>query len=256
MSDKLDAMRTTHLKRIPKGNVIARAAQEIRRLIVGQHLPEGTKLLSEHALCAQLGISRSSVREALRVLEAVGLVETIQGKGAFVRRLRIQAVPERYSAKTIEEAGLVAPAIRVIVESTCADLAARRAGTQDLRTLEAELQKYRDALASRDLEGTVAADGRFHLALARAAGNEVFCDILQALDPVATTNRAGPSTSTTIAGLWGCTRASWRPSGGAIRRRPGAPCSGTCAPFRTWRRFWHEVNPRRRPDEARGREFP
>ncbi len=98
-------------------------------------------------------------------------------------------MPEHYSAKTIEEAGLVAPAIRVIVESTCADLAARRAGTQGLRTLEAELQKYRDALASRDPEGTVAADGRFHLALARAAGNEVFCDILQALDPVATTNR-------------------------------------------------------------------
>jgi len=86
MSDNLDAMRTTHLKRIPKGNVIARVAQEIRRLIVGQHPPEGTKLLSEHALCAQLGISRSSVREALRVLEAVGLVETIQGKGAFGSR--------------------------------------------------------------------------------------------------------------------------------------------------------------------------
>ena len=88
MSDKLPTSRMAvhRLKRIQKGSVIAQAAQEIRRLVLGNGMPEGAKLPSEHALCARLGVSRSSVREALRVLEAIGLVEKAQGKGVFVRR--------------------------------------------------------------------------------------------------------------------------------------------------------------------------
>lgn len=64
MSDKLVAMRAHRVRRIPRRNVIAQAAQEVRRLILGGRLPDGAKLPSEHALCAQLGVSRSSVREA------------------------------------------------------------------------------------------------------------------------------------------------------------------------------------------------
>ncbi len=189
MSDKLGAMPTHRIRKIAKGNVIAQAAHEIRRLVIGNGMSDGAKLPSEHALCARLGVSRSSVREALRALEAIGLVEKAQGKGAFVRRNRPAYVPQRYPAKAIREAGPIALRMRLILEPRCAELAAARAGTHELRALEVELRKFREALAVKNLEGAVEADSRFHLVLARASRNDVLFDILQGLDPMATENR-------------------------------------------------------------------
>jgi GntR family transcriptional repressor for pyruvate dehydrogenase complex len=177
------------LKRIRRGNVIAQAAQEIRRLVIANGMPEGAKLPSEHALCDRLGVSRSSVREALRVLEAVGLVEKAQGKGVFVRRNRPAYVPQHHRPEAIQEAGPIALQMRMVLEPCCAELAAARAGTHEVRSLAAELQKFRDALASKSLEDAVVADSRFHMLLARASHNEILYDIMQALDPVATENR-------------------------------------------------------------------
>src|SRR5574341_83792 len=130
MSDKLatSTMPVHRLKRIQKGSVIAQAAQEIRRLCLGNGMPEGAKLPSEHALCARLGVSRSSVREALRVLEAIGLVEKAQGKGVFVRRNRPAYVPRHHRPEAIQEAGPLALQLRMVLEPCCAELAAARAG--------------------------------------------------------------------------------------------------------------------------------
>ncbi len=177
------------LKRIPKGNVIAQAAQEIRRLVIGNGMPEGAKLPSEHALGARLGVSRSSVREALRVLEALGLVEKAQGKRVFVRRNRPAYVPQHYRPGAVQEAGPLALQMRAALEPCCAELAAARAGAREVRALGAELQKFRDALASGALEDAVLADSRFHLLLARASRNEIFYHMMQSLDLVATENR-------------------------------------------------------------------
>lgn len=177
------------LRRIPRGNVSAQVAQAIRRLVLGNNLPDGARLPSEHALCARLGVGRSSVREALRALEAVGLVEKAQGKGAFVRRHRPAYTPQRYAPRALQEAGPIALQMRMVLEPHCAALAAARAGPHELRALEAELRKFREALAAGDQEGAVVADSRFHLVLARGARNDVLLDLLQGLDPVATENR-------------------------------------------------------------------
>ncbi len=189
MSDNRVSMTIPRLRRISKGNVIAQAAEEIRRLVIGNGLSDGAKLPSEHALCRQLGVGRSSVREALRVLQAVGLIETIQGKGAFVRTARTRYASERYGPKAIQEAGPIALQMRMILEPHCAALAAARAGAHDVRALQAELEKFRGALASRALKDAVVADSRFHLVLARTSRNEVLLHLMQSLDPVATENR-------------------------------------------------------------------
>lgn len=189
MSDKSGSVSVHRLRRISKGNVIAQAAHEIRRLVLGNNLPKGAKLPSEHALCDRLRISRSSVREALRVLEALGLVEKVQGKGVFVRRAPPASVPQRYPAKAVQEAGPAVLLMRTILEPRCAELAALRARPRELRALEVELQSLRKALSSKDLDAAVGADSRFHLALARASRNGVFIDLLQGLNAVATENR-------------------------------------------------------------------
>lgn len=185
MSDKL----RLRLRRIPKGNIIAQAAEEIRRLVRGNHLPEGARLPSEHDLCARLRISRSSVREALRVLEALGLVEKIQGKGVFVRKQRPAFLSPRYPPKAMQEAGPIVLLMRKMLEPKCAELAARRAGRREIAALESELQSLREALSVHDAEGAVEADSRFHLALARGSRNEVLVDLLHSLNAAATENR-------------------------------------------------------------------
>ncbi len=182
-------MAFVQLKRIRKGNVITQAAHEIRRLVVGNGMPDGAKLPSEHALCERLGVSRSSVREALRVLEAIGLVEKAQGKGVFVRRNRPAYIPQHHRPEAIQEAGPIALQMRMALEPCCAELAAARAGAHEVRALRAELVKFREALASKALEDAVVADSRFHLLLARASRNEILFDIMQGLDLVATENR-------------------------------------------------------------------
>jgi GntR family transcriptional repressor for pyruvate dehydrogenase complex len=185
MSDKL----RLRLRPIPKGNIIAQAADEIRRLVRGNRLPEGARLPSEHELCERLHISRSSVREALRVLEAVGLVEKIQGKGVFVRKQRPPSISERYPPKAMQEAGPIVLLMRKMLEPKCAELAAVRAGRREIEALEAELASLREALSLDDAEGAVEADSRFHLALARGSRNDVLVDLLLSLNAAATENR-------------------------------------------------------------------
>ena len=58
--------------------------KQLRELIINQHIQSGDKLPSERVLCEQLNTSRSSVREALRSLELLGLIETRHGGGTFL----------------------------------------------------------------------------------------------------------------------------------------------------------------------------
>jgi DNA-binding FadR family transcriptional regulator len=188
MSDNLQVP-LTGLRRIPKGNVIAQAADSIRRLVLSNGLAAGARLPSEKALGDRLRISRSSVREALRVLVALGLVEKMQGKGVFVRRSRPAYEPIRYAAESIQEAGPMVLVMRTLLEPKCAELAALRAGPRELRALEAELRRLQEALRTNDVDAAVRADSGFHLALAQASRNAVFVDLLEALNAAATENR-------------------------------------------------------------------
>lgn len=68
-----------------RGEAVVRAAQEsIKQYIIDNQLSPGTSLPTEHALARTLGISRNSLREALRALETTGVVETRHGLGTFV----------------------------------------------------------------------------------------------------------------------------------------------------------------------------
>ncbi|MGB9826345.1 MAG: FadR/GntR family transcriptional regulator, partial [Desulfofundulus sp.] len=65
---------------------------EIERLIVAGKLAPGSRLPTEKELAQQLGVGRSSIREALRALAEMGIVEVVQGKGTFVRNEPQQAI--------------------------------------------------------------------------------------------------------------------------------------------------------------------
>ena len=153
----------------------------LQRLIDTGEVAVGGRLPSERDLASLLGVNRSSLREALRSLQAMGLVDIRHGIGVFVRgrpaagagpgQPALAAPPAPGSALDAEVLLDVVEARRVI-EGAVAALAAGRATGEALAGLEAMVAADEEALERG--QGSVEADNRFHLELARAAGNRLF----------------------------------------------------------------------------------
>lgn len=127
-------------------------------------LPPGARL-RETELAARLGLSRTPVREAIRMLEADGLVTHLPRQGASVRRLDHAEVMELYE-------------MRVVLEGTAARLAARAASELEL----AELAQINAEIASADTPGHAARlNHRFHAVLVDAARNRFLSRAMAAL---------------------------------------------------------------------------
>lgn len=138
----------------------------------------GEKLPGETTLAPQLGVGRSTVREAIRQLAGRGVLASRQGAGVFVTALD---APEDWDA-VLRRAGVVAVIeARVAIETEAAALAAARRTPADLRAI-------RRALAERaehrsDIESHVDADTVFHRAIVAAAHNPVLLDLFDSFTP-------------------------------------------------------------------------
>jgi len=145
-------------------SVVGLAYDEIRSLIVGGVLGPGARL-GQAELADQLGISRTSVREALRRLAGDGLVEFEVNRGFFVVDIGLDTVLQRLEA-------------RLVLEPSIARLAAERRHDHDLAAM-------RDAIDAEDAATTSDAghdaSRAFHLALADATENEALVRLLDTL---------------------------------------------------------------------------
>ncbi|MGN5734925.1 FadR/GntR family transcriptional regulator [Arthrobacter psychrochitiniphilus] len=138
----------------------------IRTAIEDGELRVGTKLSSETALAAQYGVSRSVIREALRSCTALGLTETLTGKGTFVISARVSGdlVLGHYSARSLMEA-------RPHIEVPAAEFAATRRSAEQLEEMRGILELMAE---EDDPQVWVNLDAAFHGVIARASGNGVF----------------------------------------------------------------------------------
>lgn len=148
---------------IPRRALHLDAADRLRRAIVAGRLPPGERL-KELELCTEFGISRTPLREALRVLAAEGLLEIVPNRGATVVDL---------SGEAAEHAFQVIAAL----EAEAAALAAERA-TDDERT---EIARLTRALAAHrlagDLDGYFAVNEAIHALVLAAARNPLLVDL-------------------------------------------------------------------------------
>jgi DNA-binding GntR family transcriptional regulator len=138
------------MERIESANrsLVNRAYQELKRILVEHHIPQGGKL-NEIELAAALGISRTPVREAINRLGKEGLVEIFPQRGAFVTQ---------YSEKDIYELFL----IRENLEGLAAYLAAERVTERDLAVLEACIRGFKEPYSKRDMQRYAREDLKFH----------------------------------------------------------------------------------------------
>ncbi|HMV19351.1 MAG TPA: GntR family transcriptional regulator [Zoogloea sp.] len=132
-------------------------AERLRQRIFAHELPPGT-WVDEQALAAQYGISRTPLREALKVLASEGLVTLKPRRGCYVTEISERDLDEIFS-------------VMALLEGQCAASTARRAGDGDLvrlHTIHDELEK---AAASNDIDGFFEANQAFHQELQRIANN-------------------------------------------------------------------------------------
>jgi len=140
-------------------------------------LRPGDRLPTEAQTVRRFGVSRTVVREALSRMQAAGLVETRHGVGTFVTTARRDSGLRAQAAEIAGVVDLLAMLeLRIAIESEAAALAAQRRTPAHLAGLRAALDEFAaDLAAGRD---TVAADFDFHRAVAQAAGNRYFEDLL------------------------------------------------------------------------------
>lgn len=161
--------------------------QIVERIVSGV-LKEGDKLPSENELSRAYSVSRPVVREALMRLKADGLVSTRQGIGSFIRRRPPQGLTH-FAAPSDVAGVLRCFEARFPIEGATARLAAQRASPRAIQAIEEALRTFEHAMrgsadnkAKRgDHQPPEAADFDFHIAVARAAGNEIFVSILSSL---------------------------------------------------------------------------
>lgn len=150
--------------------VVEKLKESISR---GDILP-GDPLPSERQLMDDFGVSRSSLREAFRVMELLGLIESVPGKGRFVRHPKSPAEDEKH-IRLEDSAVLELMEARRILDPAIAAESAMRATSSDLTRMLRVLTSTEKRLGDPNLRAQ--ADFDFHLALAEATHNFVFVNI-------------------------------------------------------------------------------
>jgi GntR family transcriptional repressor for pyruvate dehydrogenase complex len=156
-------------KTIKKESTLEVIIQQIKEQIKKGILKPGEKLPSEREMASLLGVSRASIREAIKALSFSGYLEVIQGKGTYILEMATQYDEivnffsgfSNYSLDYLMEA-------RIMFEGEFARLAALNASKEEIGVIE---KIFNEIAKSKDLNSFVIKDLEFHLAIAKATHN-------------------------------------------------------------------------------------
>lgn len=176
-----DALPENAVRRPSQYEVVVQGIQE---MIGSGEITPGERLPVESALAERFGVSRSSLREGVRALGAMGILETRQGSGTTVTSLD----PHLLLQPLVFWAGIQGGkssrdlhTVRRALEVESAANAASRHTTQDVDRLRAILTEAEPAIRSTDHEGAMAADLKFHLQIAETSRNPILIALLEAI---------------------------------------------------------------------------
>ncbi len=164
MDQPIPALSTIRRSAAPLRHEVLEA---LRGSIVSGRLAPGARLI-ERELIGMLGVSRTVIREALRQLEAEGLVDVVPNRGAVVRELSLSEARDLY-------------AIRALLEGLAARMFVEKAAPADITALGRELKATAAAYRRRDPEATIAAKNEFFAVLFAGAKSETLSTMLTSL---------------------------------------------------------------------------
>ncbi len=166
------------------GSLASEAAREIKSLILTKGMRPGDPLPSESELCEQLGVSRSSVREAIRTLQTLDIVQVKHGRGTFVGSMSLQPLVETLAFRSVISPGDDFRALREVVDvrmSLDLNFAERIVGHfkgthhEGLHALVDEMVE-----AAKRGESFATADRQFHTQLLMETGREMVSQLVAA----------------------------------------------------------------------------
>ena len=168
-------------KPIKPKRVSTQIAEQIRSSILAGEFSPGDKLPPERELAEMFGVSRPSVREALNILAAGGLVEAYQGGGTVVKSLveTITGTPLSELIKVERARALDVIEVRKCMEAWTAYYAALRALPEDLRKLEKIVAEMEHNLEG--IKPSLDLDANFHIVIAQATHNVVWLHLMQTI---------------------------------------------------------------------------
>lgn len=165
-------------RRMNRVSVSEEIIEHIKGLIRQQTLKDGDRLPSEEKMARQMGVGRGTIREALKVLIHLGLIER-QSRGTFVAALAREKLQRKDFFRKFETHRDVMEMVelRKIIEPEAAGLAAERADPEEIAQIA---EMYRLMSEERyEVEDFIAHDIRFHLMILKAAGNSLLIEIMQ-----------------------------------------------------------------------------
>ena len=155
------------MKRIQAGYLAQEAAKRIREMIRKGALKKGDRIL-EAPMCQTMGVSRTPLREALRILSSEGLIELIPNRGAYVAQPSIKDIGEMFYVMSI-------------LEGTCARVCVEKMDDEGLRRLDDLYRKLEQHCQAEDREKYMAVNHSFHSLVQELAGNSVLSEVIDAL---------------------------------------------------------------------------
>ena len=168
-------LRKTPFERIASQSKRDRVIEQIQNAILEGIYRPGDRLPPEGELARQLGVSRTTIREALSALELLGIVEILHGEGTYVRKAVSipKEEPEFLENLAKSSSFLEALEVRKALDELTARLFVERATDEELGQLRALVAQMEEAVSRRDYERYLDTNMRFHLLLAEAARNAI-----------------------------------------------------------------------------------
>jgi GntR family transcriptional regulator, transcriptional repressor for pyruvate dehydrogenase complex len=166
---------------IPRTTLTAAAFEQLISRVVKGNWKPGDRIPPERDLCQQLGIARTSLREALKAMELIGLLDSRVGDGTFVcPRSEFLSRPLLWAFTGSDHSELQdIMEARTIIEENLAGLAAERGSSEAIAEIGKAVQMMRDSIARGD--SILEADVAFHVAISSAAQNDVLHNAAQLL---------------------------------------------------------------------------
>ena len=184
MNQEIALLKSIRKRRIPE-EIVSQLYGQIRN----GHLKPGDKLPPERELAQQFGVSRASVREAMRLLDEKGLVVIRPGAGTFVTEDVVEAIVQAFSNLLSDSSDGVGDVfeMRLLLEPHVASLAAQRATDADIERLR---QILKEQNADIEAGGTgVAYDTAFHFAIANTTNNSALVAVTHAVSDILSQSR-------------------------------------------------------------------
>jgi DNA-binding GntR family transcriptional regulator len=155
------------LKVIEKKTLHEEIANNLRELIISGELQEGDKI-KEDELCSSMGISKTPLREALRVLSVEGLIKLVPNRGSFVSTPTFEEIREMFDVMSV-------------LEGICARAAAEKMSAKDLAALEKLHDRLENNFKRRAQREYIRINNQFHSFVQELAGNRTLNQIVNGL---------------------------------------------------------------------------